>query len=282
MARMRVLVTTTGAAGHFNPLVPFARALLERARATRCSSRPADATRPRPCEARQASRVDRRHHRDAARPGFFAQAAAPAGRDEAVGDPPSFARRDVAGRAAAGARGDRDLAPRSRAARVGRVHRADGGRAGRAPDVSVMITLGSSELKFLDPALEGIAPVRAESALPAEQCGRSSATFTLFPLSIEDRILPGPPGVQRFREELPRPAGCPTGGPGRGTRSSTSRSAPSPPTSARSRSCSTPRSAPRAAAGPAADDHGTRHGSLVARRRPRERARGAVGAAGRT
>ena len=200
---MRVLVTTTGAAGHFNPLVPFARALVDAGDevlvATRTWTAPTveragfatwtyDET---PAEVRDA---------------FFAQASElPPDEMNALVIRELFARRDV-----------QAALPRVREAietwRPDLVLHESGELAGPTaaelaglPNVSVMITLGSSELKFLDPALEGIAPVREELGLPFE-VRPFSATFTLFPLSIEDPELPGPPGVRRFREELP-PAG---------------------------------------------------------------------------
>jgi UDP:flavonoid glycosyltransferase YjiC (YdhE family) len=203
MARVRVLVTTTGAAGHFNPLVPFARALLDAGDevivATRAST---VATVERAGFATWAYGETPAEVRDP----FFAQASElPPDEMNALVIRELFARRDV-----------QAALPRVREAvdewRPDLVLHESGELAGAMvaelaglPNASVMITLGSSEWKFLEPALEGIAPVRKELGLPVE-VRPFSATFTLFPLSIEDPELPGPRGVRRFREEL-QPAG---------------------------------------------------------------------------
>jgi UDP:flavonoid glycosyltransferase YjiC (YdhE family) len=211
MARMRVLVTTTGAAGHFTPLVPFARALLDAGDevlvATRASTVP---TVERAGFATWTYGEPPAEERSA----IFAQAdGLPPDEMNALVIRELFARRDVV-----------SALPRIRDAvdtwRPDVVLHETGEMAGPTaaelagvPRVQVSIVFGSSEFKFLGPALEGLAPIRADLGLPVE-VPPPAATFTLFPLAIEDPELPGPPGVRRFREELPSPGALPDWWPG--------------------------------------------------------------------
>jgi UDP:flavonoid glycosyltransferase YjiC (YdhE family) len=211
MARMRVLVTTTGAAGHFTPLVPFARALLDAGDEVLVATRESTvATVERAGFATWTYDEPPAEERGA----IFAQSSGlPPDEMNALVTRELFARRDVAA-----------ALPRVRAAieawRPDVVLHESGEMAGPTaaelagiPRVPVMITVGSSELKFLGPALEGLAPIRADLGLPAD-VPPPAATFTLFPLAIEDPQLPGPPGVRRFREELPLPGALPAWWPG--------------------------------------------------------------------
>ncbi len=204
MAHMRVLVTTTGAAGHFNPLVPFARALLDAGDEVLVATR-----------ASTVATVERAGFAtwafgeapDAERMPLFAQAAdLPPDEMNALVIREIFARLDVAA-----------ALPRVREAieawrpdlvlhETGEIAGPTAAELAGVPRAAVSIVFGSSEFKFLGPALEGLAPIRASLGLPVD-VPAPAAAFTLFPLAIEDPQRPGPPGVRRFREEL-SPAGA--------------------------------------------------------------------------
>jgi UDP:flavonoid glycosyltransferase YjiC (YdhE family) len=194
---MRVLFTTTGSAGHLGPLVPFADAVrrgggdvlvatrgssAEQARAAGFEVRAfADA----PAELRSAVLAEVRDlPLEAAHPrmvadvfgGMDARAALPGVLDACatwrpdvvVSEPSEFA-----GPLAAGHHG--------------------------LPTVTISITQYAVEHRMRGPMDDALRRLRRDHALAGPN-GAGSAHFTLMPPLLEDPGLPGPPGVQRFRE----------------------------------------------------------------------------------
>src|SRR5215211_8016685 len=116
------------------------------------------------------------------------------------------------------------------------------------PHARVGIGLGGSE-DFISEIVTGVlADLRAELGLYADAAGerlRSAPFFTLTPRGMEDPAAPGPAGALRFRELNPGVSnGCRSGWPATSGRSSTSRSAPSPPPWTSSRTSIAGRSTP--------------------------------------
>jgi UDP:flavonoid glycosyltransferase YjiC (YdhE family) len=206
---MRILITTTGAAGHLGPLVPFANALIDAGDEVLVATR--------------ASTVD-----TVAAAGYRVwpfDDAAPQERGPifaaANGLSADEANRRVIGEVFAGVDARAAVPGITAAAEEWRpdvvMHEA-GEFAGPVvaerlgiPRVRVGISLAGSEEMMLRIAGAGLGPLRAELGLPADDDGeslRGAPYFTLSPRVLEDPRAEGPPETYRFRENpgaAPRP-----------------------------------------------------------------------------
>ena len=200
---MRVLVSTTGAAGHFTPLVPFARALLDAGDEVLVTTRGStlDTVRSAGFEAAPYGEPPA-EQRDA----VFAQ-----GRDLGPDDANALVARELFGGldVVAALPDVRATIARWRPDVVlhesGEMAAPLAAELAGIPNVATLITLAASVLKFIDPVLEGLAPTRAAAGLPAE-VPEPAEFFTLMPAALEQPGLSGPPGLRRFRPE-DEPAG---------------------------------------------------------------------------
>jgi UDP:flavonoid glycosyltransferase YjiC (YdhE family) len=203
---MRVLVTTTGSAGHFGPVVPFVDALLAAGDEVLVATRGSSAAQVRaagyevwpfadgPAEQRDAIFAEARDLPiDEATvrigsevfAGLDARAALPGVLDACAAWRPQLVLNEVAEFA--------------------------GGLAGAhegLPVVTVSITLASTE-RFLSVTAAPLRDLRDELGLASGGTG-SAARFTLAPPLLEDPAAPGPKDTRRFREQdRPAPAALP-------------------------------------------------------------------------
>jgi UDP:flavonoid glycosyltransferase YjiC (YdhE family) len=79
----------------------------------------------------------------------------------------------------------------------------------RVPRVTVGITMGSTEQRFIPAVNERLRPHRSALGLPAEIDLGDAHYFTLTPPALEDPAAPGPAHVRRFREHGAAPAPLP-------------------------------------------------------------------------
>jgi UDP:flavonoid glycosyltransferase YjiC (YdhE family) len=193
---MRVLITTTGSAGHFGPLIPFAEAILAAGDSVLVATRERSADRVR-----------------AAGYEVWPFAEAPAAERDAIfaslRDLPLdeanlrvgtevFGRLDT--RAALPGVLDACAAWRPHVV-LAEVSEFAGLLAGAHLDIPVVtaaISLASTELKFIDAIRRALEDVRAEHGL--EPGARPAAHFTLAPPLLEHPDAAGPEHVRRFRE----------------------------------------------------------------------------------
>ena len=203
---MRVLVTTTGGAGHFGPLVPFVDALLA------AGDEVLIATRASMAEPIRATGYDVRPFADA--PAEERDAIFGSARDRSNDDANILVVSEVFGRLD------------TRAALPGVLEACEswqphlvlseacefaGGLAGAhlgLPVVRVGIGLAALEQLVLAPTVAALRDVRDEHGLAEGDAG--AAYFTLTPPAFEDPAAPGPAHAQRFRAlDGPAPAALP-------------------------------------------------------------------------
>lgn len=206
---MRVLFSSTAGAGHFNPLVPFARA----------------------CEAAGHEVLV------ASAPGL-ASAVEQAGFDYVRFDPPDDAELgqvwsqlpsvsfDGANELVIGEIFGRlnSTASLPRLQEVCAGWRPDvvvrdpsefgsavAAEAAGVPCVRVAIGLASFEERAIQIAARAVDVIRQSAGLPSDPQGdilRASPCFTVFPASFEDPDVPGPPATRRFAEPMPATTGA--------------------------------------------------------------------------
>ena len=194
---MRVLITTTGSAGHLGPLIPFAEAIRDAGGdvllATRDST--ADQVRATGYDVRSFGEAP-----DEERGPIFA-AARGLSSDEANALVVSavFAGMDARAALPHVLEICADWRPDVVLSELGEFA---GGLAAAhldLPTVGVGITQAAVEQRVLGPTNAALRKLRAELGLRAAN-GAGSAYFTLFPSLMEDPALPGPAHIRRFRE----------------------------------------------------------------------------------
>jgi UDP:flavonoid glycosyltransferase YjiC (YdhE family) len=194
---MRVLVTTSGSAGHLGPLIPFA-----------------DAVRSAGGEVLMATRNSSAEHVRAAGYEVWPFADAPADqRDAILGSVRELSNDEANIRLAselfAGLYARAALPSVLDACAVWRPHvvmseasEFAGGLAAAhvgLPTVTVGISQSSLEHNVMDATNAALDRLREEHRLAGPN-GAGSEYFTLTPPLLEDPALPGPPGIRRFRE----------------------------------------------------------------------------------
>jgi UDP:flavonoid glycosyltransferase YjiC (YdhE family) len=202
---MRVLITTSGSAGHLGPLIPFAEAIRDAGGEVLMATRDSTAAQVR------AAGYDVRSFGeapDAERGAIFASARGlPSDEANALVVSEVFAGMDARA-ALPGVLGVcADWRPD---VVLSEVSEFAGGLAAAhldLPAVGVAITQAAVEQRVIDPTNAALRKLRADLRLNAAN-GAGSAYFTLFPSLMEDPALPGPAHVRRFREHdgpAPRP-----------------------------------------------------------------------------
>ena len=206
LACMRVLVTTTGAAGHFGPVVPFVDALLAAGDEVLVATRESSAAQVRaagyevwpladgPAEQRDAIFA-------AARDLHIDEANARIGSEVFAGLDARAALPGVLGACAT-------WRPQLVLNEIGEFAGGLAGAHHGLPVVTVSITLASTE-RFLRVTGAPLRKLRDEFGL-APGGALSTARFTLAPALLEDPAAPGPEDTRRFREhDQPAPAALP-------------------------------------------------------------------------
>jgi UDP:flavonoid glycosyltransferase YjiC (YdhE family) len=192
---MRVLVTTTGSAGHFGPLVPFARAVEAAGGDVLVATRESTAPLVRAAGYDVAPFAD---GPEAERNAIFREVWGRSNDEASIRVVSEiFGRIDtraaLPGVRATIERWQPDVVLQEACEFAGALAGADAG----VPVVSVAIGLSSVE-RLVMPATEAaLEDVRAEAGL---RPGAASAHFTLTPPLLEDPAAPGPAGAHRFRE----------------------------------------------------------------------------------
>jgi hypothetical protein len=199
---MRVLITTTGGAGHFGPLVPFAEAIVNAGGDVLVATRASTAV-PVLAQGYEVATF-------ADAPAEERDAVLGTARELPIDDAnirvvsELFARLDaraaVPGVLAACESFRPDLIVHEVCEFAGALVGAHTG----VPVVSVGIGLAALERLVMPATKAALDDVRGELGLDA---GESAAYFTLTPPLLEDPAAPGPPGAQRFRERDDRAAG---------------------------------------------------------------------------
>ena len=199
---MRVLITTTGGAGHFGPLVPFAEAIGHAGGEVLVATRASTAVPILAHGYEVATFADApAEERDAV---FGAARELPI--DDAnvrvVAD--VFARIDARAAVPGVLAACESFRPDVIVHEVCEFAGALVGAHTGVPVVSVGIGLAALERLVMPAAEAALDDVRGELGLDA---GESAAYFTLTPPLLEDPAAPGPPGAQRFRERDDRATG---------------------------------------------------------------------------
>jgi UDP:flavonoid glycosyltransferase YjiC (YdhE family) len=194
---MRVLITTTGSAGHLGPLIPFADAIRDAGGDILMATRESTAAQVR------AAGYDVRSFGEAPDdqrgPIFAAARGLSSDEANALVVAEVFAGMD----ARAALPGVLGICADWRPDVVlSEVSEFAGGLAAAhldLPAVGVAITQASVEQRVIEPTTAALHKVRTDLGLNAPN-GAGSAYFTLFPAVMEDPVLPGPAHVKRFRE----------------------------------------------------------------------------------